>query len=311
MSERRPAAGWTVLLGSLALAGAASAQEFAGVPGLEENLAAIRTQASLLRQAPRPALPKASPRPKLHHVMGASREEPSFRAESLPPGGVLPDAAPDASAYKVRGVDISHFQGDIAWDLVKLDGLSFIYIKATEGGDGVDDKFAQNWAGATNAGLLKGAYHFYNFCKGGDVQAANFVSVVPPDADALPMTIDLEQSGDCKTMPAKAAFRKDLAAFVAKVQSVYGHRPILYVNDAIYARYFQGESDSYKLWIADTSHAAPSLPDASWTMWQYGWHGQVAGIPGEVDLDVFNGTTQTLASLTGPSDALVAVASLR
>ncbi|MDE2509678.1 MAG: hypothetical protein KGL74_01030, partial [Elusimicrobia bacterium] len=161
--------------------------------------------------------------------------------------------------------------------------------------------------GASSAGLLRGAYHFYNFCKGGDEQAANFVSVVPPDADALPMTIDLEESSSCKKMPAKAAFRKGLDAFVQKIRAVYGHRPVLYVNYSIYQKYFQGENDAYKLWIADTSHAAPALPDgSSWAMWQYGWHGQVAGIPGEVDLDVFNGTPEMLAALTGPSDVMVA-----
>ncbi|MFI5345273.1 MAG: GH25 family lysozyme [Elusimicrobiota bacterium] len=305
--SKRSWSGPAALLGAIFLSSAASAQEFAGVAGLQESLAGIRAATAQLKTTSlRPAqAAQAEPR---RHVMGSDR---SVSIESLSPDGVL-SVAPDPSAYKVRGVDISHYQGDIAWDLVKLDGLSFIYIKATEGGDGVDDKFAANWAGATNAGLLKGAYHFYNFCKGGDEQAANFVSVVPPDADALPMTIDLEQSGDCKTMPAKDAFRADLAAFVAKVQAVYGHRPILYVNYNIYNLYFAGESDSYKLWIADTSHAAPAMPDgSSWAMWQYGWHGQVAGIPGEVDLDVFNGTPQTLASLTGPSDVMVAVASLR
>jgi len=278
------------LLGSLTLTVSASAQEFAGVPGLREALAGLQVQA----RRSRALLPRQG-------VMGAGR---FLTAETF-----SPDAVPDVSAYAVRGVDISHYEGDIAWDQVKTAGLSFVYIKATEGGDFVDAKFADNWRGATSAGLVKGAYHFYNFCKGGAEQAANFVATVPAEPDALPMTIDLEESAACKTMPRKAAFRADLAAFVEKVRAAYGRTPVLYVNYSIYAKYFSGESDSYKLWVADTSHTAPALPDgSSWTMWQYGWHGQVAGIPGEVDLDVFNGTPEMLASLTGPGDVMVAVA---
>lgn len=276
------------LLGAFSPTASASAQEFANAAGLREALAALQARARRSRA------PQSRPR-----AMGGGR----FAAEADPSAA----AAPDVSAYPVRGMDISHYEGDVAWDAVRLDGLSFVYIKATEGGDGVDAKFADNWRGATSAGLLKGAYHFYNFCKGGAEQAANFIATVPPEAGTLPMTIDLEESGDCRTMPQKDAFRADLAAFVQKVSAAYGQKPVLYVNYAIYAKYFSGEGDSYKLWIADTSHAAPALPDGSaWTMWQYGWHGHVAGIPGEVDLDVFNGTPQMLASLTGPSDVMLA-----
>lgn len=273
----------------------AAAQEFANVPDLQEALSGLRARAQGQRA---PVQAEARPLSR-RNVMGTGR---FTITEAL-----SADAAPIVAAYPVRGVDISHYEGAIAWETVKLDGLSFVYIKATEGGDGVDAKFAENWQGATSAGLAKGAYHFYNFCKSGAEQAANFIAVVPKEADALPMTIDLEQSGDCKTMPKKDAFRADLAAFVLKVTEAYGRRPVLYINYSLYDLYFKGENDSYKLWIADTSHESPAMPDGSaWTMWQYGWHGHVAGIPGEVDLDVFNGTPQMLAALAGPSDVMFA-----
>jgi len=292
--------GLAVAAAVLAACASARAQEFVDARDLSESLAGIRAAAAAQKAAVRRPAP-------LESVMGAGR----FHSESLPPAGAAPsagaDATPDVRPYPIRGVDISHYQGAVSWDLVKLAGLSFVYVKATEGVDGVDDQFASNWKGAAGAGMLKGAYHFYNFCKGGAAQADNFINTVPPDARALPMTVDLERSGDCKTMPQKAAFRKSFAAFVRKIQAAYGHRPVVYLNAAIYDQYFKDENDSYKLWIADTSHAAPALSDsASWTIWQYGWHGRVAGIPGEVDLDVFNGTPQMLASLTGPTDVLVA-----
>jgi lysozyme len=275
----------------VSLSAGASAQALADFPGLSDSLAAIRDSAKTQKARGREEV--------LHGVMGADR----FQIEAL----LSASARPDVSPYFVRGADISHYQGDIAWDLVKTSGLSFVYMKATEGSGYTDATFAQNWAGASDAGLSKGAYHFYDFCLGGAVQADHFISVVPAEAGALPPTLDLERSSSCSKMPSRAAFLKQLDIFVAKIHRAYGHSPILYVNGSIYAQYLKGATKPYKIWIADTSHTAPSVPDSgAWTMWQYDWHGAVAGIPGEVDLNVFNGTPLMLAQLAGSSDVMVA-----
>lgn len=273
------------------LAAAIPAPEWNGLPDLADRLKAIGDAAARQRTIPQG--------PVLHGVMGASR----FEAAQL----LRESVAPDVSAYSVLGADISHYQGAVAWDLVRTSGLSFVYMKATEGDGFTDETFTKNWAGATGAGLSKGAYHFYDFCLGGGVQADHFISVVPAETGALPPTVDLESSKSCRKMPAKAKFRKELAVFVAKIRKAYGRSPILYVNGDIYGRYFAGEGDPYRIWFADVSHAAPSLPEGTaWTMWQYDWHGAVSGIPGEVDLDAFNGTPVMLAELAGSSDVMVA-----
>jgi lysozyme len=276
----------------LAFAAGASAQELAGMEGLAAQVAGIRAQAQAQRSIPQ------APKARKARAMGATGRSEVQELDAA--------AAPVVGGYQVRGIDVSHHQLVIDWSRVKTAGLSFAYVKATEGADDVDEDFAANWAGAASAGLARGAYHFYNFCKTGSAQAANFIKTVPAGADSLPATVDLEDSADCATMPAKAAFRANLAAFVKAIAAAYGHAPILYVNYAIYDRYFKGENDPYRFWIADTSHAAPEMPDkAAWTMWQYGWHGRVAGIKGEtgeVDLDVFNGTPQMLADLASQRD---------
>lgn len=273
--------------------------------GFAAQFSGLRAQVQAQKAVPQKPAPRRAVAPGA--PMRAMAGEARLKVTTL---DMLSAAAiPNVGAFQVRGIDISHYQGAIDWSKVKTDGLSFVYVKATEGADGVDDQFAANWQGAAGAGLSRGAYHFYNFCKTGAEQAANFVAQVPADADALPATIDLEESGDCGTMPDKAAFRKELADFVAKLKAAYGHTPILYVNYSIYDKYFSGENDAYRLWIADTNHESPALPNnASWTMWQYGWHGSAAGISGEVDLDVFNGTPEMLAAL--PADNSVMVASL-
>lgn len=94
--------------------------------------------------------------------------------------------SPDRGKYPLRGIDVSHHQGQIDWRRVAADDVAFAVIKATEGGDHVDDAFDRNLREARAAGLAVGAYHFFTFCRPGADQAKNFISVVPRDQPLLP-----------------------------------------------------------------------------------------------------------------------------
>src|SRR5262245_5178777 len=63
----------------------------------------------------------------------------------------------------VVGVDLSHHQGRIDWGKVRASKAAFAFIKATEGATFTDPAFATNWSGARDAGVLRGAYHFFTF----------------------------------------------------------------------------------------------------------------------------------------------------
>lgn len=81
----------------------------------------------------------------------------------------------------VQGIDVSHYQGTIDWGLVAEAGKVFTFIKATEGTSEVDPQFQANWSGANAAaGLLRGAYHFYQPGADPHQQAESFLSVVQP-----------------------------------------------------------------------------------------------------------------------------------
>ena len=41
----------------------------------------------------------------------------------------------------VEGVDVSHYQGEIDWSKVEADGISFAFVKATQGTREVDRRF--------------------------------------------------------------------------------------------------------------------------------------------------------------------------
>ena len=57
-----------------------------------------------------------------------------------------------AHTMPIQGIDVSYWQGDINWETVREAGVSFTFIKATEGGDHLDPKFLDNWYAAKRAG---------------------------------------------------------------------------------------------------------------------------------------------------------------
>jgi len=64
---------------------------------------------------------------------------------------------PSPARFPVWGVDVSRHQGDIDWTAVeRAPQIGFAYLKATEGGDWVDPRFAANWQAARRAGLRVG-----------------------------------------------------------------------------------------------------------------------------------------------------------
>ncbi len=194
--------------------------------------------------------------------------------------------APERAAYPVQGIDVSHHQGEIDWPAVRADGVDFAYIKATEGGDFRDPRFAANWRAAGRAGLPRGAYHFFTLCRPGADQARNFITTVPASADALPPAVDLEFVGNCARRPARAEFLRELRTFLGALEDRYRVKPILYTTHDFYDRYLRGEFSSYGFWLRSL-YFEPQFPDRAWLFWQFHDRGRRRGIAGPVDLNVY------------------------
>lgn len=203
--------------------------------------------------------------------------------------------SPDRTKYPVRGIDVSHHQGRIDWTRVAADDVAFAMIKATEGGDHVDDSFAANFSGARAAGLVVGAYHFFTFCKPGAEQAKNFIAAVPHDGPMLPPVIDIEFSGNCGRRPAMAEFAAELSAFIVPVEQAFGRPVVIYIiGDALTA--YGAAVPERQRWVRSL---AWQPGDGNWVLWQYGNKGRVAGIGADVDLNVLQGDAGELRQLSG------------
>lgn len=198
---------------------------------------------------------------------------------------------PDRSRYPVAGIDLSAHNGLPDFDSVAAAGISFVYLKASEGEDFLDQAFVRNYICARDAGLAVGAYHFFRFDCDGHRQALNLLRAIEGCRLDMPVAIDIEESGN------PASFATDfiisrLEAMVATLRE-NGTDVMIYTNKNGYGRFyrsiFAGTPDKPGLWIC--SFTDPPIPRSQWVMWQHSHISRVPGIEGKVDMNTFNGTS--------------------
>lgn len=198
---------------------------------------------------------------------------------------------PSFRRYPIQGLDVSAHQGSIDWPTVARGPWSFVYLKASEGGNFKDPRFAANWAGSGRTGLPRGAYHFFTFCRSGAEQAANFIAMVPRTSPMLPPVADLEFGGNCSKRPAQAELNRELKQFLARLETHYQRRPVLYVTESFARTYLaHGEFAHYPLWVRDILREPRYFVEREWRLWQFSNRGRVPGIQGRVDQNVFAGS---------------------
>jgi lysozyme len=199
------------------------------------------------------------------------------------------------------GLDISHHQGLIDWDKVAQDKqIKFVYIKATEGSDHVDEYYARNVAGATKAGIPVGAYHYLTSGSALTAQVANFARTVNPQLLELRPMVDIEAEG-VKGW-SKSQIADSLEAFVTLMQKQYHIWPIIYSYTRFFKENLSPRFNEFHLFLAHYENNAPIVKGAlRHSLWQHTDQGSIDGIPLPVDLDVFF-PGATLADLTYPEE---------
>ena len=200
--------------------------------------------------------------------------------------------------YEVHGIDVSRYQDFIDWYQVKDMQIgdihiSFAFIKATEGLKNMDRHFKRNWRKAKDAGIARGAYHFFLPTKSGKAQAENFISRVKLENGDLPPVVDIEQAYGVSA----DKIRKEVKAFLDAVEFYYGVKPIIYTNVNFYYRYLEDGFEGYPLWVAHYLQRERPRIDRDWIFWQHSEIGRVDGILHKVDFNVFNGDSADFRKL--------------
>jgi lysozyme len=192
--------------------------------------------------------------------------------------------------YSIHGIDVSKYQRTIDWGSVKDMQvrdvqIGFSFIKATEGLGNEDACFQRNWKKSKNAGIVRGAYHFFLATKSGKAQAENFINSVELEPGDMPPVLDIEQAygvpGD--------KLRERAKEWLETVHNYYNTMPIIYTNVDFYRLYLKDDFDKYPLWVAHYLQKERPRIYRDWTFWQHSEGGRVNGILTKVDFDVFNG----------------------
>ena len=147
----------------------------------------------------------------------------------------------------VHGIDLSHYQGEVFWETVgENTKMAYVYLKATEGGDRIDERYENNITLAHKYGLKVGSYHFYRPKTEQQKQLENFMTQCRPgEQDLIPM-IDIETKSGLPT----EEFCDSLLKFLDLVEQTYKQKPLLYTFTNFYNKWLVGKIDGYPLMIA-------------------------------------------------------------
>jgi lysozyme len=229
------------------------------------------------------------------------------------------------TSNKLIGIDVSKLNGYINWEAVKSEGISFAYVRATQGyassdwseSNAFDNKFIENMNSAIKNNILVGAYHvvYPNVNKGNSeaIKEANyFISKIKAyykNYKLLPPMIDFEKSSSYYS---KQTLTDWVKTFAEEIESQLGIKPIIYMNEFYSDSKVYLNQLPYKLWIAkykvgtnintieELENEYPSFkPNKDYLFWQFTeTASDISGISSTfVDKDLFNGSINDLKKI--------------
>ena len=199
------------------------------------------------------------------------------------------------------GIDISQYQNIINWSEVRNSGINFSIIRVGYRGYGsgkivYDPYFMMNIKGALLNGIDCGVYFYTQAINESEaIEEANWViNAVKPYNIVYPIVIDTEWSSENKNGRADwistEQRTKYIQAFCRTIKEA-GYNPMIYANkDWLENHLNMDELSEYSVWLA---HYVTGAPDKKsdyqrpYVMWQYTSSGNVNGIEGNVDMDLY------------------------
>jgi GH25 family lysozyme M1 (1,4-beta-N-acetylmuramidase) len=204
------------------------------------------------------------------------------------------------------GIDISHHNTLNDWNAIKNSGVSFSYIKLSEGVGTPDVKAGGNASVAKQNGFKIGYYHF---CRpdtrnGGTVNTDAIAEadealyrmkpITKPD---MPLVLDLEdqQSWDTPLQPAEYLIW--INTFINRIKDKSGGECMIYSRKEYLERKLPPNHDlgKYRLWISlysanDCTNVKCPVGWNDWAIWQYCQNG-VIGSNTNLDINILKDTT--------------------
>ena len=192
------------------------------------------------------------------------------------------------------GIDVSKWNGEIDWDKVKAAGVEFAIVRAGYRGSKTgalveDPYFRTNMKGAAASGIPVGVYFF--------TQAVNEVEAVEEASAVIelvreyelefPIFIDTEGAGGNGRADGLDIASRTLVceAFCRTIENA-GYVAGVYASHWWYLNMVNVEPlEKYFIWLAE--YKSETRYARKYGMWQYTSKGNIDGIEGNVDLNIF------------------------
>ena len=187
------------------------------------------------------------------------------------------------------GIDISKWQGDVDFNALKEAGVEFVIIRVgtssgINGENLVDSKFVQNIKGANAAGIPVGVY-FYSYANSEDRAISDALWVLEQIKDYkvdLPIAFDWENWSFYNDFNLSFFGLSSMADSFVKTVRAEGYEGMLYSSkNYLEDIWFKGD---YPVWLAH--YTTKTNYEGDYDFWQLCNNGRVAGINGDVDINV-------------------------
>ncbi len=182
-----------------------------------------------------------------------------------------------------RGIDVSKWQGNIKWDLVKEAGIEFAMIRATYGSGSVDPMFETNYKGAKDNGIAVGIYHYSyaNTVAKALAEVKFMISKLQGKQFEYPICVDIEDT--TQSSLSKKLLTDIVLAYLTEIEKA-GYYPMIYANKSWFtSKLDDSRLSDYSHWLAQWGTSISYTGNVD--IWQYSSTGTVNGIAGMVDLD--------------------------
>lgn len=192
----------------------------------------------------------------------------------------------------VLGIDVSGHQGEIDWERVAADGVSFAILRLgyrgnTEGGLLLDESFGRNYVAARKAGLKLGAYFFSQAIS--EEEASQEAAWVLEKLDGieleLPVFFDWEEAVNGRTGGKASSEVGAWALRFCREIAQGGYRPGVYFSQRYgYSIMHLENLTEYAFWIAEYQEFQSFGYQTEF--WQFTGKGEVDGVDVIVDMDL-------------------------
>lgn len=194
----------------------------------------------------------------------------------------------------IAGIDISEFQGDIDWDMVKAAGIDFAMIRVgcrTYGTGEIvmDNRFGENLEAADKAGVKTGVYFFSQAINEDEAieEAYTVLNAIAPYNITYPVVFDWElvEEDNARTDNVSPEELADYSMVFCECIKAAGYTPMIYQNKGtVIYRLDIPKLKDYDFWLAEYDEK-PTYR-YKYEMWQYTGNGVVPGVKTTVDLNI-------------------------